>query len=91
VGLYALAGEDERDLARRFERLQALSPRGVIDGMNLADWRKGRLVGTVAQVVEQVAEWAGLGVSSLILNAGAVPFALAAGDDVELLVEACRV
>jgi probable F420-dependent oxidoreductase len=91
VGLYALAGEDEGDLARRFERLKAASPPGVIDHTTLADWRKGRLVGTVEQVGEQVAEWAESGVSSLILNAGAVPFALAAGDDVELLVEACRV
>lgn len=91
LGLYALAGEDERDLARRFERLRALSPPGVMDRATLADWRQGRLVGTVEQVAEAVAEWAQLGVSSLILNAGAVPFALAAGDDVELLVGACRV
>ena len=62
-----------------------------MDHATLADWRKGRLVGTVEQVGEQVAQWAGLGVSSLILNAGAVPFALAAGDDVELLAGACRV
>jgi probable F420-dependent oxidoreductase len=91
VGLYALTGENEADLARRFERLQALSPPGVLDHVALADWRKGRLVGTVEQVAEQVGEWRRLGVSSLILNAGAVPFALAAGDDVELLIEACRV
>ena len=31
LGLYTLCGEDERDLERRFERLQAVSPAGVLD------------------------------------------------------------
>ena len=90
VGLYALAGEDEADLARRFRRLQELSPPGVLDKTGLSEWRTGRLVGTVEQVRDQVRRWESLGVASLVLNAGAVPFALAAGDDVELLAEACR-
>ena len=90
VGLTALAGEDEADLARRFRRLQERSPAGVLDRTDLSEWRKGRLVGTVEQVAEQVREWESLGVSSLVVNAGAVPFALAAGDDVELLATACR-
>ena len=89
VGLYALAGEDEADLARRYRRLQELSPPGVLDKVELAEWRHGRLVGTVDQVAEQVRRWESLGVSSLVLTAGAVPFALASGDDVELLAEAC--
>ena len=91
VGLYALAGEDEADLARRYRRLQELSPPGVVDGMPLEAWRRGRLVGTVEQVGEQVDRWSSLGVSSLVLSAGALPFAVAAGEDVELLAEACRV
>ena len=90
VGLYALVGEDEADLVRRFRRLQEISPPGVLDGVELADWRVGRLVGTVDQVREQVQRWESLGVSSLIVTAGAVPFALAAGDDVELIAETCR-
>lgn len=90
VGLYALAGESEADLARRYRRLQELSPPGVLAGTDLAEWRRGRLVGTVEQVGEQVRRWWELGVTSLVLNAGAVPFALAAGDDVELLASACR-
>ncbi len=89
VGLYALAGEDEADLARRFRRLQELSPPGVLDGVSLAEWRTGRLVGTVGQVADQVREWESLGVSSLVLTAGALPFALGAGDDVALLADAC--
>ncbi len=91
VGLYALAGEDETDLARRFERLRRVSPPGVLDGTDLAEWRKGRLVGTVEQVADQAAAWSDVGVGSLVLTAGAVPFALASGDDVELLAAACRV
>jgi probable F420-dependent oxidoreductase len=90
VGLYALAGEDEADLARRFRRLQQLSPAGVLDKVELSEWRQRRLVGTVEQVNEQVKRWESVGVTSLVLSAGAVPFALAAGDDVELLAEACR-
>src|SRR5262249_43678301 len=57
LGLYALCGEDERDLARRFERLRDVSPKGVLDGMELDDFRKGRLVGTVDEVREQIAGW----------------------------------
>ena len=90
VGLYALAGENEVDLARRYRRLQELSPHGVLDGVPLTEWRTGRLVGTTDQVADQVREWESLGVSSLVLTAGAVPFALAAADDVELLADACR-
>ena len=89
VGLYALVGEDEADLARRYRRLQELSPPGVLDRVDLAAWRKGRLVGTVEEVRGQVRHWHSLGVSSLIVTAGAVPFALASADDVELLAEAC--
>ncbi len=88
LGLYALCGEDERDLARRFEGLVERTPRGVLDGMTLERWREGRLVGTVEQVREQVAGWADLGVDELVVGAGAVPFAVTGPDDVELLAAA---
>lgn len=88
LGLYALCGEDERDLARRFEHLVAATPPGVLDGMTLDRWREGRLVGTVEQVREQVEAWAGLGVDELVVGAGAVPFAVTGPDDVELLAAA---
>ena len=35
------------------------SPPGVLDGVTLDEWRQGRLVGTVEQVREQAAGWAG--------------------------------
>ena len=90
LGLYALCGEDERDLERRFERLRAQSPPGVLDGVTLTDYRAGRLVGTVGQVHEQVAAWEALGVESLVLGVGAVPFHVGDRDDVELLASALQ-
>jgi alkanesulfonate monooxygenase SsuD/methylene tetrahydromethanopterin reductase-like flavin-dependent oxidoreductase (luciferase family) len=91
LGLYALCGEDEGDLARRFERLRANTPAGVLDTTTLDEWRVGRLVGTVEQVREQAAAWAGLGVETLILGVGALPFHTGATDDVVLLAEALGV
>jgi probable F420-dependent oxidoreductase len=88
LGLYALAGEDERDLARRFDRLRRSTPPGVLDGVTLDEWRVGRLVGTVEQVREQRAEWEALGVETIIVGAGAVPFHVGSLDDVELLAAA---
>ncbi len=89
LGLYALCGEDERDLERRFDRLRELSPPGVLDATDLATFRAGRLVGTVEQVREQVHAWEELGVDTLVLGVGAVPFQVSAPDDVELLLAAC--
>ena len=85
LGLYALCGEDERDLARRFERMASEAPPGVMKGMDLAGFRTGRLVGTVDEVREQVGAWAALGVDTIIAGVGAVPFHVARSDDVELL------
>ena len=90
LGLYALCGEDERDLARRFDRLRGTSPAGVLDGTTLDEWRVGRLVGTVDEVREQAAGWAELGIETIVVGPGAVPFAVTAIDDVELLAEALR-
>lgn len=90
LGLYALCGNDERDLARRFERLRSVSPPGVLDGVDLDTFRQGRLVGTVDEVRAQVKEWEALGVDTLILGVGAVPFHVSTLDDVELLLAACR-
>ena len=85
LGLYALCGEDERDLARRFERMASEAPPGVMKGTDLAGFRTGRLVGTVDEVREQVGAWAALGVDTIIAGVGAVPFHVARSDDVELL------
>ncbi len=85
LGLYALCGEDERDLARRFDVMAAEAPAGVMKGVDLDTFRAGRLVGTVEQVREQAAQWHDLGVDTLIAGVGAVPFHTAAVEDVEML------
>jgi alkanesulfonate monooxygenase SsuD/methylene tetrahydromethanopterin reductase-like flavin-dependent oxidoreductase (luciferase family) len=82
LGLYALVGDDEPDLRRRFERLKQLSPPGLLAGSvsersgstTLDEWRRGRLVGTVEEVREQLDTWAGLGVAELIVTTGAAPW-----------------
>ena len=84
LGLSTLVGEDQRDLQRRFERLCRLSPPGVMDGRTLEDWRRGRLVGTVEEVREQAAAWAALGVDTLILSLGLLPFSVTVDDDLAL-------
>ena len=84
LGLYTLVGEDRRDLRRRFDRLCQLSPPGVMDGRSLDEWGRDRLVGTVAEVREQAAEWEALGVDTLILSVGALPFSVTVADDVAL-------
>jgi alkanesulfonate monooxygenase SsuD/methylene tetrahydromethanopterin reductase-like flavin-dependent oxidoreductase (luciferase family) len=89
LGLYALCGEDERDLTRRFELLRANSPRGVLDGVDLAEFRVGKLVGTVDEVRAQVQEWEALGVESLVVGAGVVPFQVTGVDDVAMLGSLC--
>jgi len=90
LGLYALVGENEADLERRFELLRETSPKGVLDGTTLAEFRTGRLVGTVEQVQEQIKGWEALGVDTIILGAGVVPFQVADRDDVAMLLQVCK-
>ena len=85
LGLYALCGEDEQDLQRRFDRLVQLTPPGVLNGMTLERWRQGRLVGTVQQIREQAEEWGSLGIETIIACIGSVPFQATTLDDLELL------
>jgi alkanesulfonate monooxygenase SsuD/methylene tetrahydromethanopterin reductase-like flavin-dependent oxidoreductase (luciferase family) len=84
LGLYALCGEDRADLERRFTRMRDLMPDGVVTG-TVDDWRQGRLVGTVDEVRAQRDEWEALGVETLIVGAGPLPFSVTTPDDVEIL------
>lgn len=88
LGLYALCGEDQADLERRFERLKANTPAGVLDGVSLDQWRRGRLVGTVQEVRDQAEEWESLGVETIIVGAGALPFQVGDVDDLALIARA---
>ncbi|MFN8035147.1 MAG: LLM class flavin-dependent oxidoreductase [Acidimicrobiia bacterium] len=86
LGLYTLVGTDDADLRRRFDRLREATP-GVLDAVPLDDWRAGRLVGTPEDVREQVGHWASLGVETLIVGAGAVPFQVGSLEDLELVAD----
>jgi probable F420-dependent oxidoreductase len=87
LGLYALCGEDRADLERRFARMRDVMPRGAVEG-TLDEWREGRLVGTVDEIRAQRDGWEALGVETLIVGAGPLPFSVNAIDDVELLADA---
>ena len=62
----------------------------VVDAVKRRLWREGRLVGTVDEIREQAEGWAALGVETLIVGLGAVPFAVTALDDLELVARAVR-
>ena len=47
-------------------------------------------MGTVDEVREQAAGWEALGVETLIVGLGAVPFAVTALDDLELVARTLR-
>jgi alkanesulfonate monooxygenase SsuD/methylene tetrahydromethanopterin reductase-like flavin-dependent oxidoreductase (luciferase family) len=54
----------------------------------LDEWRAGRLVGTVDDVRAQREEWEALGVETLVVGPGPLPFSVTTVDDVELLAHA---
>lgn len=88
LGLTTLVGEDESDLARRYERLQAAAPPGVLTDVPLERFRTGRLVGTPEQVREQLDRWAELGVSTFVVGLGALPFGVSDPDDLDMVATA---
>ena len=90
LGLHALVGSSPSDVAARYRRLQRQSPPGVLDGVSLGEWRRGRLVGTPREVSAQLDTWRELGVSELVVTSGAVPFTVGAEEDLEILADACR-
>lgn len=85
LGLYAIAGEDRGDLGRRFDRMRTGFAPGVLGTTTVDEWRTGRLVGTVDEIAAQRAAWEALGVETLIVGAGPVPFSVTALDDLEPL------
>ncbi|MGH9278360.1 MAG: LLM class flavin-dependent oxidoreductase [Acidimicrobiales bacterium] len=88
VGLHTLVGEDERDLARRFDRLLSLAPPHA-PRISLDDWRRAHLVGTVDSIPGQLRAWADAGVDELIVNPGPLPFHALDFDDLSRIARAC--
>jgi alkanesulfonate monooxygenase SsuD/methylene tetrahydromethanopterin reductase-like flavin-dependent oxidoreductase (luciferase family) len=89
LGLLALVGEDRSDLERRFRRLCRLAPTGTMVGATLEEWRRGRLVGTLEEVRQQLADWDGLGLDTLVLSPGPLPLSVTGQEDLAILAETC--
>jgi len=88
VGLYAVVGEDERDLDARWRALQRWTPGGALDGSDPVSWGRDKLVGTPEQVIERLAAFADLGVEEMIVSVGSLPFAVFDDDAVEVFARA---
>ncbi|MFN2489821.1 MAG: LLM class flavin-dependent oxidoreductase [Actinomycetota bacterium] len=91
AGVYVLAGRDEADARRRFERLAERSPPGVLwaasgeRGVSWDEFRRARVAGSSGEVIDKLGRLADLGVEEAILSLGALPFQVADLEDVELV------
>jgi F420-dependent oxidoreductase-like protein len=86
AGVYVLAGRDELDAKARFERLEAVSPPGVIGpGVSWDDFRRDRVAGGKQEVIDKLGRLAELGVEEVIVGLGVVPFQVADEDDVDFV------
>jgi alkanesulfonate monooxygenase SsuD/methylene tetrahydromethanopterin reductase-like flavin-dependent oxidoreductase (luciferase family) len=72
LGLVALAGRDDADVRRRYERLAASLPAGSFP--DLPTYAASGLVGTPDQLAHRLGEIAELGVEHVILTPGPMPF-----------------
>ena len=86
LGLNTLVGEDADDLVERWRRLQAWTPGGILDGVELRDWAS-RLVGTPDEVLAQLRGWEELGVEQVISTFAGLPFAVFEDEQLELVAE----
>jgi probable F420-dependent oxidoreductase len=87
LGLNTLLGRDADDLAERWRRLQAWTPGGALDGVELRDWAASRLVGTPEEVLAQLRGWEELGVEQVVCSFAGLPFALFEDEQLELAGE----
>jgi probable F420-dependent oxidoreductase len=87
LGLNTLVGRDADDLVGRWRRLQAWTPGGILDGVELRDWAASRLVGTPEEVLAQLRGWEDLGVEQVIASFAGLPFAVFEDEQLELVAE----
>lgn len=88
LGMFAVVGEDQADLARRHELMRERLPAGVGAALGLDTLRAECLAGTPEQVVERAGAFAAIGVSELILSPAPVWFAMPDPSMLDLLAEA---
>lgn len=77
VGLYCLPGNDQAELAERWQRYVGVSPDGTAPDGGLTLWREDKLVGNRDQISRRVLEFEELGVEEVILGFGILPFQIA--------------
>ncbi|MGH2699022.1 MAG: LLM class flavin-dependent oxidoreductase [Actinomycetota bacterium] len=93
VGVYLLAGDDQADLERRFERLAKRTPSGILrapnsdTGVSWEEFRERNLVGTPDEVAHKLGELAELGVEEVVCTLGSIPFQLGDEEDVAYVGE----
>ena len=87
VGLYALLGQDQRDLANRFRALQKWTPGGALDGQTVEDYARDTLTGTVDQCLDRLGRFAENGVEEVIIAGASLPFAVYDWSMLELIAE----
>lgn len=91
AGAYLLAGKDERDAERRFERLAGRTPDGVLpaasDGAAVSweGFKQKAIAGAVDEVVDKLGPLADLGVEEVVVSLGTLPFQVADIEDIELV------
>lgn len=91
VGAYVLAGRNDGDVKRRFERLLERTPTGVMKrvtngaGVSWDDFRRTHVAGTTGEVVDRLGPLVELGVDEVIVGLGALPFQVADEEDVEFV------
>jgi probable F420-dependent oxidoreductase len=87
LGLNTLIGQDADDLVERWRRLQAWTPGGALDGVELRDWAASRLVGTPEEILAQLRGWEELGVEQVVCTFAGLPFALFEDEQLDLAGE----
>jgi alkanesulfonate monooxygenase SsuD/methylene tetrahydromethanopterin reductase-like flavin-dependent oxidoreductase (luciferase family) len=93
VGAYVLAGSDEADAKRRFERLVEVTPEGVLQGgsrpaaVSWEEFRRDHVAGTVSEVVDRLGAFAELGVEEVVVSIGTLPFQVSDEEDVQFIGE----
>jgi probable F420-dependent oxidoreductase len=88
VGLSTLVGQDERDLAARFEALQRWTPGGALDGTTVEEYAADTLTGTPKDCLKRLGRFGDLGVEEVIVSAASLPFAVFDWPMVELIAQA---
>jgi alkanesulfonate monooxygenase SsuD/methylene tetrahydromethanopterin reductase-like flavin-dependent oxidoreductase (luciferase family) len=87
LGLNTLIGRDADDVVERWRRLQAWTPGGILDGVELRDWAASRLVGTPEEVLAQLRGWEERGVEQVVCSFANLPFSVFEDEQLELAAE----